>query len=74
MNLKKLYTFRDDWHIVLKKAWSIRFIIMSIVFQSTDLLLPIYSDKFTRGIFSSLSIISAALSFYSKFVVQEDVK
>lgn len=73
MILKQLYTFRGDWKLVLMKAWSIKFIILSIVFQSIEILLPIYSDKFERGVFGILSVLAAALSFYSRFVVQRDV-
>lgn len=71
--INKLFNFKDDWKEVLTKAWSIRFIILSIIFQSIEILLPMYSEKFERGLFATLSILAAGLSFYSRLIAQKDI-
>lgn len=71
--INKLFNFKDDWREILTKAWSIRFIILSIIFQSIEILLPLYSENFERGLFAILSILAAGLSFYSRLIAQKDI-
>lgn len=66
----KLY---DNWKELVKKAWSIRFMILAGIFSAIEAILPLFYDLFSRGTFAVLSGIAIVLAFVSRLIAQKDV-
>lgn len=62
----------DEWREVLKKAWSIRFIIITAILNGAEVVLPLFSDSFPRGIFSILSFFSVSGAFLARILAQKE--
>lgn len=62
--------FVDDWVLILKRAWSIKFIILSGVFTGAEVALPLFADAMPRHIFAVLSIFCALAAIWARITVQ----
>ena len=69
MNLKKY----DNWKDILRKAWSIRFIILAGALSAFEIILPLFIQDLPRGLFASLSFIATTGAFISRLVVQRNL-
>ena len=63
----------DNWKDILKKAWSIRFIILAGLLSGAEVILPFFADSIPRGVFAALTLIAVAGAFISRLVVQKDI-
>jgi len=43
-------TLLEDWKEVLRKAWSIRFIVLAGVLSGIEVILPFFADAIPRGV------------------------
>ncbi|WP_192248445.1 DUF7940 domain-containing protein [Mesorhizobium caraganae] len=71
----QLPTPLPHWKQVLRRAWSVRLNALALVFTALEVGLPLmdgYID-IPRGIFASLSGITAAIAFYARLVVQRNL-
>ena len=66
-------TLHADWKTIITKAWSIRFLILAIVCQAGEIIVPLYSENLPRHVFALLSISFASLSFYARIIAQKDL-
>lgn len=66
----KLY---DNWRDIIKKAWSIRFIVLAGVLSACEVVLPLFSDALPDKAFAVLSFVSVAAAFISRIIAQKDV-
>jgi hypothetical protein len=66
----KLYS---NWKEIVKKAWSIRFVILAGILSAIEAILPFFYDVFSRGTFAILSFIAIVLAFVSRLVVQKGI-
>ena len=67
----KLYT---NWKEIVKKAWSIKFIILAGVLSASEVILPLFFDYFDRGTFAILSFIAVSGAFVSRLIAQKDIE
>jgi hypothetical protein len=63
----------ENWKDILKKAWSIRFIVLAGVLSGIEVILPFFSDSIPRGPFAALSFFAVSAAFVSRLVAQRDV-
>lgn len=66
-------TFIDEWKTIVKKAWSIRFIVAAFVMSSGEALLPYFYDDFPRGIFAGLTVFFTGGAFVARLMAQQGV-
>jgi hypothetical protein len=66
----KLY---DNWKEILRKAWSIRFMVIAAVLSGIEIVLPLFAEQFPRSVFATLSFIFVGAAFVSRIVAQRDV-
>jgi hypothetical protein len=66
----KLYT---NWKDIVKKAWSIKFIIIAGLLSASEVILPLFFDYFDRGTFALLSFVAVSGAFISRIVAQKDI-
>jgi hypothetical protein len=63
-----------NWKDIVKKAWSIKFIVLAGLLSAFEVILPLYFDLFDRGTFASLSFIAVSAAFIARIVAQKDIK
>jgi len=67
----KLY---NNWKEIVRKAWSIKFIILAGVLSASEVILPLFFDYFDRGTFAILSFIAVSGAFVSRLIAQKDIE
>ena len=63
----------ENWRDILRKAWSVRFMILAAVLSAVEVVLPFFQDHFPRGLFAALSGAAVAAAFVARLVAQKDV-
>lgn len=66
--------FDADWKRILKKAWSIRLMLLAGLLSAVEVALPLFSDAMPRGVFAALSGLSVGGAFVARLVAQKDMK
>lgn len=63
----------QDWRKVLKKAWSIRLMLLAGLLSGCEVILPLYSEAIPRNIFAGLSMLAIAGGFIARLVAQKEM-
>jgi hypothetical protein len=63
----------SNWKDIIKKAWSIRFIILAGLLSGAEVILPFFADSIPRGLFAVLTLLAVSGAFISRIVVQRDL-
>lgn len=61
----------DDWKLVLKRAWSIRFIILAGALTGLEVALPLFGDSMPRGVFAGLSVVASIAALGARVTAQK---
>ena len=64
----------DNWKGILRKAWSIRLMILAGVLSAVEVILPLFADSIPRGTFAALSGVTVAAAFVARLVAQQDIE
>lgn len=64
----------DDWKVVLTKAWSMRFIMLSGVLSGVPTLVALFQGSIPNGPFITLSFIAVVCAGISRVIDQENLK
>ena len=70
--LKK--TVAADWRYVLRHAWSVRLLVLAALLSGVEIVLPFWSDYFSRGLFTALSFIATAGALAARLMVQKEFR
>jgi len=60
-----------NWRDVLRKAWSLRLMLLAAVLSGIEVALPFFASEFPRGIFAVLSFLSVASAFVARLIAQK---
>lgn len=63
----------ENWQDILRKAWSIRLILLAGLLSGLEVALPFFSDVIPRGLFAALSIVVVGGAFVARLVAQKDL-
>ncbi len=63
----------SNWKEIIRKAWSIRFIVMAGILSGCEVILPLFGDSIPRNLFASLSLFFVTAAFIARIVAQRDV-
>lgn len=66
-------TINPDWKAIVKKAWSIRLMLLAGLLSAVEVVLPFFSDAMPRGVFAALSGLSVGGAFVARLVAQKDM-
>jgi hypothetical protein len=66
-------TLHDNWRCLLKKAWSVKFMVLAFVLTMAEVMLPFFSDEVPPRTFALLSGLAVAGAFVSRLVAQKDL-
>ena len=63
-------TLVADWKRILRKAWSIRLLLLAGLLSGIEVMLPFYDGSMPRGWFAALSGLTVAGAFVARIVAQ----
>jgi len=66
----KLY---DNWKEILRRSWSLRFILVAGILSGCEVALPFFGDSFSAGTFAALSFVFTCTAFIARLVAQKDI-
>jgi len=69
MNLR-LYA---NWRQILRRSWSLRFIVIAGILSGCEVALPFVGDRFDAGTFAGLSAAFTCAAFIARLVAQKDI-
>lgn len=61
-----------DWRHILRKAWSVRLILLAAVFSAAEVVVPLFNDAMPRNVFALLSGITTAAALVARVMMQKD--
>jgi len=64
----KLY---PNWKTILRKGWSIRFMLVAGILSGCEVALTVFADQSTRETFAILSFLAVGGASISRLVAQE---
>lgn len=66
---------KQDWKRIVKKAWSIRLMMLAGFFSGLEVAIP-YVDQIVtvhRGLFAAVAFVATAGAFVTRLMVQNDM-
>ena len=67
-------TFKTDWKDVMRKAWSVKFMVLAFLLTMAEVMLPFFSDAIPPRVFAVLSGLAVAGAFVSRLIAQKDMR
>lgn len=64
----------SDWRRIVRKAWSVRFIVLAGLFSGLELVLPLYIDHFPRDVFAGMTIVATIAAFAARIYAQKSMQ
>lgn len=61
-----------NWRRVLKRAWSVRLIVLAALLSGLEVALPFFGEFIPPGIFAALSFLTVAGAFIARILAQKD--
>lgn len=62
-----------DWKLILRKAWSVRLIVLAAIFSAAEVVVPLFYDAMPRNTFALLSGVTTAAALMARVIMQKDV-
>lgn len=62
----------SDWQLVLKKAWSVRLMLLAALLSGLEIILPFFEGSIPRGCFAALSFCTVAGAFVARLTAQKE--
>ena len=66
----KLYS---NWKTILRKAWSVRLMLLAGLLSGCEVIVPLYADALPQNTFAALSGITVCAALVARLVAQRDV-
>lgn len=62
----------NQWKTIVRRAWSIRLLILAALLSGIEVALPFFAGNFPRGPFAALSFFAVASAFVARLVAQKE--
>lgn len=62
-----------DWRDILRKAWSIRLMILAGLLSGVEVVLPLFMHDLPRGLFAVLSMVTISAAFITRLMAQRNM-
>ena len=63
----------DEWRTIVRKAWSVRLIIVAAILSGIEAVLPMFETSFPQGVFAAASGVVTACALLARVLAQKDV-
>lgn len=64
-------TLHRDWKRILRKAWSVRLILLAGLLSGVEVALPFFEGRWPRGGFALASFVIANVALVARLVAQK---
>ncbi len=61
---------RDDWCLILRRAWSMRLMLVAGLFSAAEMVLPMYANELPRGTFAALAAVTITGAMIARVIAQ----
>ena len=61
-----------DWQKIVRKAWSVRLMIIAGLLSAAEIILPLYADEIPRGTFAALTMLAVTGAFVARLIAQQE--
>lgn len=62
-----------NWKELVRRAWSIRFLVLAGILSGLEVILPFFSDEIPRNLFAILSFVAVSAAFVARLIAQKDL-
>ncbi len=63
----------DNWREIMRRSWSLRFIILAGLLSGCEIVLPLFADQIPRNLFAVLSFAAVSAAFVARLVAQKGI-
>jgi len=63
-------TLHDNWAFLLRKSWSVRWVILAGLLSGAEVILPMFVDSMPRAVFAILSLCATGGAVIARLLVQ----
>lgn len=63
-----------DWKRVMRRAWSFRLMALAALLSGAEVVLPLFMDSLTHGLFAVLSFVAVSGGLVARVVAQRGYK
>ena len=63
----------DNWREIVRRSWSLRFIILAGLLSGCEIALPLFADQIPRNLFAVLSFAAVSAAFVARLVAQKGI-
>ena len=63
----------SNWKDILRKAWSIRFMVIAGLLTGIEVILPLFHENIPKNLFAALSMVFVTSALIARLVAQRDV-
>jgi hypothetical protein len=63
----------DNWREIMRRSWSLRFIILAGLLSGCEIALPLFADQIPRNLFAVLSFAAVSAAFVARLVAQKGI-
>lgn len=63
-----------DWREVLRKAWSVRLMLLAGVLTGMEVVLPLFVHDIPRNVFAVLSGVTVCAALVARLLAQKDLQ
>lgn len=63
----------DNWRDIMRRSWSLRFIILAGLLSGCEIVLPLFADQIPRNLFAVLSFAAVSAAFVARLVAQKGI-
>jgi hypothetical protein len=61
------------WENIIKRAWSVRLVIIASLLSGLEVIIPMFSDYFPRGLFAVISFVVTVGALVARITAQPDL-
>lgn len=61
-----------DYKRILKRAWSVRFIVLAGIFSTAEAVLPLFANELPRSLFSVATAVAVTGALVARITVQKE--
>ena len=63
-----------NWKIIVRKAWSVRLIILAGLLSGVVAAMPFIDDQMPRGVFAVASLLVTGAAFVARILAQKGIR
>ncbi len=61
----------SDWQAILRRAWSIRLMLLAGLLSGAEVILPLFVEAIPRNLFAALSMLTIGGAFVARLLAQK---